>query len=183
MVLSLKRFIFIVLIIGFLTSLWLNYQHFQQQQHVIEWKEYSYNQFVSGVITGGQLLGYQTSWYDTKKASLAIGEAAVTLNQWIIYCDRAKNETAPHIKEVANYLSYIALIMADPNQQFEGDDIAGEEYIKKISKLLSEELVQNGAISDITDDNEEKIFNEMYNLIPKSKVEGTESRIDFFHRP
>lgn len=162
-------------------SLWFNYQSFQQKQQVQSWKEYSYNQFVSGVISGGKLLGYHTSWYDTKKASLAIGEAAMAIKQWSMYCNRTHHSTVPNIENVANYLSYIALVLADPSQGFKGDSVEGKEYVKNITNLLFEELVANGHFGEITNENENKLFKEMYMLIPKDILKGAE--INFFSLP
>ncbi|WP_343840587.1 hypothetical protein [Salinibacillus aidingensis] len=175
-----RKIISISLMVSLIISLWFNVSYYQQQQQVHEWKEITYNQFVSKIYSGGQLLGFQTSWYNKERASLEIGEAAMALYQWYIYSDKTETETAPHVEEIAKYLSYVAYILVNPNGQFEGDDSESEEYVKNIANVLYKELGENGVIGDITDEKEEKIFHKLYELIPESKVEGTESRIDFF---
>jgi hypothetical protein len=175
-----KKIIFTLLLVGLIISLWFNLSYFQQQQQVYEWKKSTYNRFVGKIYSGGQLLGFQTSWYNKERAALEIGEAAMALYQWYIHSEKTESQTAPHVEEVAKYLSYVAYILVNPNGQFEGDDTVGEEYVKNIANVFYEELGENGAIGDITDENEEEIFNKLYELIPESQVEGTESRIDIF---
>jgi hypothetical protein len=175
-----RKIIFAILILVLIISLWFNVSSFQQQQQVNEWKRITYNQFVAKVYSGGQLLGYKTPWYNKERASLEIGEAAMALYQWYIYSNKTDTETAPHVEEVAKYLSYVAYILVNPNGQFEGDDAKGEEYVKNIANVFYEELGKNGGIGDITDENEEEIFKKLYELIPE-KVEGTDIRIEFFY--
>lgn len=175
-----RKIVITLLIVVFIISLWFNLSFFQQQQQVHEWKESTYNRFVGKIYSGGQLLGFQTSWYNKERASLQIGEAAMALYQWYLYSDKTETQTAPHVEEVAKYLSYVAYILVNPNGQFEGDDTEGEEYVKNIANVFYEELGESGVIGDITDENEEEIFNKLYELIPESKVEGTESRVVFF---
>ncbi|WLD92849.1 hypothetical protein [Alkalihalobacillus sp. AL-G] len=180
---TLKKLTLVMMGLGFLISIWFNYQDYKQEQRIQNWKEYSYNQFVSGVISGGHFLGYQTSWDNKKKAALAIGEAAMALNQRAIFCKRTIGSCAPHIEEVANYLSYIALVWADPNQGDKGDGVEGEEYIKNVTVFLIKELEENGAIIDIPVEKEEKIFNELYDLIPEVEEKRKSGRTIFFYLP
>lgn len=175
-----RKIIGVILAVGVILSLWFNYSYFHQQQEVREWQEITYNRFVGKLSSGARLLGFQTSWYNKEEASLEIGEAAMALYQWYTYSDQTGTETAPHVEEVANYLSYVASIFIDPDSQFEGDDVAGEKYVKNIMKVLDEETEKKGLIGDITEENEDEIFNKFYELIPKSKVQGIENRVEFF---
>ncbi|QHS22041.1 hypothetical protein GWK91_03360 [Virgibacillus sp. MSP4-1] len=176
-----RKFISISLMVILIISLWFYVSDYQQQKQVHEWEELTYNQFVSKIYSGGQLLGFQTTWYNKERASLEIGEAAMALHQWYLYSNQTDTETAPHVEEIAKYLSYVAHILVNPNGQFEGDDSEGEEYVKNIANVLCKESGEKGVLGHITDEKEEKIFHKLYELIPKSKVEGTESRIDFFY--
>lgn len=173
-----KKIIIPLLAVGLIISLWFNYKYYQQQKNIQALKSYTYNQFVTSVVDAGRALGYQSNAHNKKIASVRIGEGAMALKQWSIYCRTSSTKSAPHIDEIANYLSYVALILVDPTNEFKGDDVSGEKYVKKITKLFFEKLSENGALNDITNKNEDEIFNKLYHLIPNTKLKEPQGHID-----
>lgn len=177
-----RRIITAIFILMFIASLYMNYQAYRKQQLVHQWRHFSYNLFLAGVVQGAYQLGYSGSeGHNPKIAALSVGEAAMALEQMAAYQDITTTKTTPelrdqysfqsppHIEDVEHYLSYAAQVMANPNSEFHsGDEADAEKYILAITKLLFKEASQNGTLSDIPDSKADSIFNQMYNLIPTS---------------
>ncbi|QPC45854.1 hypothetical protein [Mangrovibacillus cuniculi] len=160
-----KKIALSLILVLLIISLWFNGTILQKQTGLKEWEESTYNQLVSKLYMGGQLLGYETPWYEQAKASLEIGEAAVVLNQWIVYSEKTGKKVGIHEKEVAKYLRYSADVLIDADNQTENDVAKVEKYVKSVADMLRLQLGENGTIGDITEENKEEIFKELYELI------------------
>jgi hypothetical protein len=180
-----RRTSMVVFILLFIVSLYMNYLYFRKHQRTQEWRHFSYNWFVTGVVQGAYNLGYGgTPHRDPKRAAVSVGEAAMALEQMAAYTDITHTQTTPemrdqnsfqsppHIEDVEHYLSYASAIMVNPNGAFHSGDVAdAEKYVVEITKLLFKEASQNGVLSDIPDSKADTIFNQMYNLIPNSIIQ------------
>lgn len=176
------RLIKIIFILIFIVSLYTNYQYYRKQRLAHQWRHFSYNWFIAGVVNGAYGLGYGgAASHNPNLAAVSIGEAAMALEQMAAYQDITQTkatpemrdqysfQSPPHMEDVEHYLSYASEIMVNPNDALHSGDVTdAEKYILKITQLLFKEAGKNGALSDIPDLKAASIFNQMYNLIPKS---------------
>lgn len=177
-----RRVITVIFVLMFIVSLYMNYHAYRKQRLAHQWRHFSYNWFIFGVVQGAYQLGYRGSeGHNPRIAAVSVGEAAMALEQMAAYQDITTTRTTPewrdqhsfqsppHMEDVEHYLSYAAQVMANPNAEFHsGDEAEAEKYILAITKVLFKEASQNGALSDIPNSKANAIFNQMYNLIPTS---------------
>ncbi len=171
--------------------LWMYGQQQRTDEAIHSWKHFTYNDFIAGIAGAARNLGYQTVGKDPALAALQVGEAAMSLEQMSAYEDITTTGTTPemrdqysrqspaHVEDVTHYLSYAAAIIANPNQAMQAGDVkSAESYVIAITKLLFAEASTNHSLSDIPDSIANKIFTQMYNMIPKSFHSQLESMMN-----
>ena len=114
---------FVLLGVVLIISLVMNYMNYKRTKREEQYVRLLYNQFIFDVLLTSNELGAVNGHVNYKRAAVNTADAANVLHaleNYEITVDRDDVETTstPHIRDIANFLSYVSLAFVNENEQY-----------------------------------------------------------------
>lgn len=171
-----------------IVSLVMNYMHYKKTKREEQYVRLMYNQFMFDVSMAGDYLGAVNSHVDYKRAAINTADAANVLNalenyEMIVDSNNSTTTSTPHIRDIADFLSYVSLAFVNENAQYRTSNglvTITQPSAKSIMLKLNNILKSNMQDSNIPPDKVATVFNQINSLIPND-IRTQTSVLDFFN--